>query len=649
MRNYLKYLLLGVSFVSFTSCINTLDTHPMTSFDEETVWGSKATADAFVYSTYATIIQGYFASSSINVGWEARTPNGIKCSQVGGEGIDNIATELGLTTASDYGINRFGPLRMCNLIIEKAQASTALTETEKQELIAQGRFLRGMLFFDQARILGRFVPLTSVLSENDEEASHLPLTTNVEESYEYVLADLQYAAQNLPETSDPGVADRYAASLLLSRAALQAYAYTKNEAYLDLVITSANDVINNSGATLTANYGDMFTDIDNTNNEILLGYYYLNDNSTIASFEELIRTYPNIAPEDIDNSQCPVPLKNASGGKAFDGWGVYFPTQDLVDQYLVTDEETGEALPWDETSQYRNNVEELDPASVTTAGQIDAYYQVSGDARRIPTPQDLIDTKEGYPRFTKYARLKPGADRDISSIMYDNRDRRFAASIVHDNCTWVGETIETNLSGNLSQGVRSREDGGWYTTVTGYYWRKGTLEEPDPRVYQSVKVDYHYCIARLGEAYMNLCEAYLLKGQIPEAVAALNVTRTTHGGIAPSRASTEAEAWADYIRERRVEMASECGDIYFSYLRWGKYGGYANHGREPGDVIYDLNRPVYKIEIDRGRQNILIGQVTLLSSANRNFTQKRYLFPIVQSFLDTREAYGLDHEQNEGW
>lgn len=94
---------------------------------------------------------------------------------------------------------------------------------------------------------------------------------------------------------------------------------------------------------------------------------------------------------------------------------------------------------------------------------------------------------------------------------------------------------------------------------------------------------------------------------------------------------------------------SEGADIYFSYLRWGKYGGYANHGRQAGDVVYDLDRPVYKIEISRDRKTLLIGQHTLLNSATRSFTTKRYLLPIAQSFLNTRESYGLDHTQNPEW
>jgi hypothetical protein len=96
-------------------------------------------------------------------------------------------------------------------------------------------------------------------------------------------------------------------------------------------------------------------------------------------------------------------------------------------------------------------------------------------------------------------------------------------------------------------------------------------------------------------------------------------------------------------------MCHEGGDIYYSYLRWGKYGGAANHNREAGGIIYDFDIPVYKMQMDRARTQVLIGQVTLLNSAARTFSTRRYLFPISQSFLDTRKNYGIIDEQNEGW
>ena len=650
MKNILKYGFLGLGIVAMTSCIDTMDTHPTTVFDAETVWGSKATVEGFVYATYSSVINNGYAGSGQSVGWEARTPNSVRCSQVG-EGIDGMATELGVSSGTDYGCNRFSLLRKANMIIHNVQASSTLSEAEKNELSAHGYLMRGMIFFDQARKMGRFVPITQVFSVENPDEVNIPMTKTPAESYDIIINDLIKAADYLPTSNMPGLPTRYAAGVLLSRAALQAYAYTNESKYLDIAIEYATDVINNSGVSLATNLTpskSMWNETDLYNPEILWAYYREKDNTNVQSFEELMRTYPNISTDNVKNSQSPVALKQANG-QTFEGWAIYFPTQDLADQFLVTDEATGEALPWYETSQYTSNVNILDPTTITEAGQVDQYSQLNGDLRRIPTPQDFNQTKDGYPVFQRYHQLKAGAARDLSDLMYQGRDKRFYTTMVYDKCTWMNENVELNLGGNMSMGVRDKEDGGWYNTTTGYYWRKSNIENPEPRAYYNSKVALHFNITRLGEAYMNLAEAQLLKKNIPAAVEALNATRVTHGGLAPSTATTEEQAWADYIRERNCEMTNETGDIYFSYLRWGKYGGYANHGRAAGDIIADLDRPAYKIQISRDRSQLIISQVTLLNSAQRAFTTRRYLLPISQGFLNTREAYGIMDAQNEGW
>ena len=650
MKNILKYGFLGLGMVAMSSCMDTMDTHPTTVFDAETVWGSKATVEGFVYGTYSDVIHAGYAGSGTSVGWEARTPNAVRCSQVG-EGIDGTATELGIDNSNDWGCNRFSLLRKANLIIHNVQASSTLSEAEKNELSAHGYLMRGMIFFDQARKMGRFVPVQEVFDVENPDRVNIPMTSTVAQSYDIIINDLTKAADYLPTSNMPGLPTRYAAGVLLSRAALQAYAYTNESKYLDIAIEYATDVINNSGVSLATNLTpskSMWNETDLYNPEILWAYYREKENTNVQSFEELMRTYPNISTDNVKNSQSPTALKQANG-QTFEGWAIYFPTQDLADQFLVTDEATGEALPWYETSQYVNNVNILDPTTITEAGQVDQYSQLNGDLRRIPTPQDFNQTKDGYPVFQRYHQLKEGAARDLSDLMYQGRDKRFYTTMVYDKCTWMNENVELNLGGNMSMGVRDKEDGGWYNTTTGYYWRKSNIENPEPRAYYNSKVALHFNITRLGEAYLNLAEAQLLKKNIPAAVEALNATRVAHGGIAPSTATTEEEAWADYIRERNCEMTNETGDIYFSYLRWGKYGGYANHGRTAGEVIADLDRPAYKIQISRDRTQLIVSQVTLLNSAQRAFSTRRYLLPINQGFLNTREAYGMKDAQNEGW
>ena len=117
MKNIFKYGFLGLTLaVTMPSCIDTMDTKPASSFTGEVIWGSKSTVEAIINSIYDGVITGArYAGSGSSIAWESRTPNSVKASQVG-EGIDDFATELGISTGSDYGVNFSGSLRKCNLV-----------------------------------------------------------------------------------------------------------------------------------------------------------------------------------------------------------------------------------------------------------------------------------------------------------------------------------------------------------------------------------------------------------------------------------------------------------------------------------------------------------------------------------------------------
>lgn len=632
-----------LGLLAICSCTDTLDTHPTDSFTKELVWSSKSTITNFIYSTISSVLteKSSYAGDGNCIWWESYTPNCASAND------DAFYDETGITANSDFGANRFASLRKCNLIIERVNSSEILSQEEKDQLSAYGYLLRGMVFFDQTRKMGRFVPVCQVFDTENEKDCEIPMTSSVAESYKYVMDDLEKAAANLPATAESGMPTKWAAEVLLSRACLQAYAYTSDKTYLDKAYNAAKDVVTKSGISLSTSTG-LFDSSDMYNPEILWGYYRLSENTNVSSLAEIVSTMPNIFASYMEESDC----EHKNNSNIFQCWGRCWPTQDMVDQYLVNDESTGEALPWYETSQYKENVTELDPKTVTEAGQIDVHVKTTGDVKRMPCPQDFELTREGFDVISRYATLKEGATRNISDIMYSNRDKRFYTNIAYDGCMWLGEYVDTYWGGNMFQGVGPYENGGMMITTTNYYWKKNNAASnfsPSAIAVYSTKIDYGFFIARLAEAYLNLAEASLLKGQVSEAVEALNVTRTTHGGIAPSKATTEAEAWADYIRERNCELCNEGGDIYFSLLRWGKYGGNANHGRAPGDIVYDLDRPSYKIEINSKRSSILVLQMTNYNNANRRFSSKRYLLPIQKGFLETREAYGLDHTQNPGW
>lgn len=167
-----------------------------------------------------------------------------------------------------------------------------------------------------------------------------------------------------------------------------------------------------------------------------------------------------------------------------------------------------------------------------------------------------------------------------------------------------------------------------------------------PRPFYNVYTNYHKILFRYGRALLNKTEALLRLNKVSEAVTVLNQTRTVHGGLPASQASTAAETWKDYKIERRVELFWE-GDFYFSLLRWGKYGHEANDGKAPGSVIDELTQPATFVEIKTDRSAMYVGQVQLQNN-QRRFDVRSYLFPITKSVIQANSAIS-DADQNPGW
>ena len=59
MNRYLKYGLLCFAGGAFSTSCDVMDTKPMESYDEELVWSSKETADAFVTQVYNSSVALY--------------------------------------------------------------------------------------------------------------------------------------------------------------------------------------------------------------------------------------------------------------------------------------------------------------------------------------------------------------------------------------------------------------------------------------------------------------------------------------------------------------------------------------------------------------------------------------------------------------
>jgi len=407
---------------------------------------------------------------------------------------------------------------------------------------------------------------------------------------------------------------------------LQAAAYESDpilqEEWLNISIAAAKNVTDSGFTSLTPNFGDMFNEKDPRSNEIIFAIYRNAANTNSESIPVLQNLVPNTNNNQLVNRGYG-PLFETNGGQPFIGWLWWSPTQNLADAYDVIDAETGQAVSWNQSSQFLNSV------------------TVSNTA-----PDWTLEGEEENVLWS--AKLKPAATKTISELMYEHRDRRFYETLVWDGSTWNDEYIQLTVGGNLWR--RVHDNMAPHIGTTNYYFRKG-IYRVQPRIMAGQPTDYHYVIMRYGRVLLNQAEATLWlagmgKASVADAVELCNQTRTIHGELPASNASTLEDAWELYMKERRAELALE-NDYYWSLLRWGKHGGFANDGTASSGKIEEFTVSPTYVEITNDRTEMYIGEVRFNQLHVRNFDEnRRYLLPIPQGQINRNSKLG---PQNPGW
>lgn len=625
MKKYISIISFFAVVTMGTSCNKSLETEALDRVGADVIWSSKANAETFVFGTYG--IMRAFGSGEKS---DQYTSN-ILSSEAHGQ---NVWLEY-VTNTTDMGFNNWADIRRCNLIIQKVGESTGIADNDKKQLIAEAKFLRAMSYFNIARISGRIVWIDKPLTENDE--FKLPSVATPTDSYNYIIKDLEEAIADLGTAKVAGRTNKYVAAAFLSEVCLQALAYknypaapaiSSNDPLLDKAIANAKMVIEQGGYSLESDYGGMFNETKSTSPEIIFALYNKSINTTVSA-TPMQGAMPNITVDKVNQYEGS-PLMSAN--TPFEAWPSYFPATNLTDDYLTIDKnDPARAVAWNQTSQYKNAVDE--------------NVNVRATFTRIGFPYNKVGSNPSETTVLQ-GQVKAGSNETIWTLTNENRDARWAASIISDSTSFFGQTFTTGMHGNATRWI-SMYGGVYGTGYTNMYWRKLMYNNVSPRFFYNVITDYHNVCMRLGRVYLNMAEAYLLKGEVTNAVQSLNMTRTVHGKLPNSQAASLADAWTDYKRERRVDLTME-NDYYYSLLRWGRYGGAANHNIAPGGTIPELTEKMRIMDISKDRKAFAVTTGSFSAQYNdRQFdANRRYLFPISQSFIDNNPNFG---PQNPGW
>lgn len=301
MKN--KFLILIIFSALLTqSCDDKLDIPPEDGIGSATLYKNEAGALAGLMGIYSRIYRAY-RQTNFNLMYPlSGTDEGFENRNQSRTFIENSHTPNGRYILEAWSLLYAGVNAANIMLVELEDAP--IPEESKKVFVAEARFLRGYLFMDLQRAFGGTKGIPMPLENSLKEL--LPRTSG-EEVYAQIIADLEFAEQNLPPIQEvtPGRASKSAAQGLLARANLYRAGepFTNDGDYYTQARMWAKKVMDGGYHELNPDYSDIFKKLavgQYDTKEVLMqiGFYYGNqDNQQGGKIGSSVGLR-------IDNSEC---------------------------------------------------------------------------------------------------------------------------------------------------------------------------------------------------------------------------------------------------------------------------------------------------------------------------------------------------------
>lgn len=588
MKKIFQYSILAAGMMlGMTSCEDMfgdfLDKEPSNELTEEQVYSSWTTATQSHYDTYNFLRHG---AHRINRSWlDAASDLAATSFATGGVrttfNIGNYYGAGGASELTDSWEHYYRGIRKCNQTITKlptvpksADLSETQYESQKTWFVAEARFLRAYFYWELFLRFGPVPVVTDVLEPNNQEQllSYATRPT-VKEFSDFIISELNYCTDHLLAKEEAigefvGHASRPMASALLSRVSL----FLASPRYADASGMSWEKALEYNSQFMekySPLYSLMQMDAQSTTPEAALTTVWLNTDYGGNNTEVIF--YRNDATVNWGAIRDDV---NVGEG----GDGGCCPSQNLIDMYDMID---GSA-PF-------------------------AQYDVTGaPVYNGVTPS--VNAASGY----------------SDAHMWEDRDARLNASVLHHNNVWGNGVIDVRL------GMRDNPVGNANATPTGYYLRKYVPESilDNNHTGSSYRV---WTIIRYAEMLLNRAEILneinfaANKNEICALLDEVRFRAGIHNSVATRADLNDQTAMRNFIhKERTVEFAFE-EHRWWDVRRW-------NCAKEA------LGRDIIGIDV------AMDGTITRKVAQKRVFEDRMYLYPIPES-----EYWKTSLENNAGW
>ena len=199
--------------------------------------------------------------------------------------LDNFTHDASNTFVKDIWEDCYKTINVCNIAI-KHIPDIDMDEGLKNRYLGECSFIRGLMYFELARLFGGVMLLT----EPTEDLSGLNLErSSLEDIYSQIEADFEFAASTLPFSyvgPDIGRATKGSAMGYLAKVNLTTKNYNE-------VVENTSSIISSGVYGLMPDYADIFKIANSNNQEVLFSINFTFNNNAIWETSQFnVRTLP---------------------------------------------------------------------------------------------------------------------------------------------------------------------------------------------------------------------------------------------------------------------------------------------------------------------------------------------------------------------
>jgi len=239
MKKILYAILAGGNLICFGSCKKFLDLQPISDVTSAAYYKTAAQAETGLTGAYDALQDAaYYGFHVFNLE-DVQSDN---CS-AGGDSPDIFQVDNFTATPTNLVILQEWPLVYTaigrdNDVIDNVSAmdDAVFTADRKKQILGEARFLRALNYFNLVREYGNIPLQLKSVTKPDNSAIDLPQSPAAD-VYNAIIADLQFAADNLPADMAIGRAAKGAALGLLAKVYLTLKDWQKASDYCQQVIT----------------------------------------------------------------------------------------------------------------------------------------------------------------------------------------------------------------------------------------------------------------------------------------------------------------------------------------------------------------------------------------------------------------------------